>query len=102
MKIKIYKNDDSEIVYFSYMESEKVLNFGSLLEFAKELVYDDELKKLKYSDFEIVGDASLTLYIDTVKELIESILNDEDLLALLHEESENIDETDLYFIDQSV
>lgn len=80
-EIKIAK-DLKGIVIFNYDGDDKPLTFENLKDFSKKLVKLDDIKNYNPS---FVADDEFSLYVDAIKEIIQSIQNDQDLLDLLKE-----------------
>ena len=91
MKIEIYKKENDENVYFSYNDkTDIILNFDNLKELSKVIL--DKKKNGETFEYEIeVNDSELSLYKSTVNEIVKSINEDEELLHLYIEKTNNIE-----------
>ncbi len=89
MKIEIYKKENDENVYFSYNDkTDIILNFDNLKELSKVIL--DKKKNGETFEYEIeVNDSELSLYKSTVNEIVKSINEDEELLHLYIEKTNN-------------
>ncbi len=83
MEIKIYKQNDE--IFIEYGEINDVLNFESLKKLSK-LFLDKKIKNedTNYS-INTNNDTSLLIYDKTVKEVIDSIIKDDELIDLFKE-----------------
>ena len=83
MEIKISKQDDNILI--SYDEVNEILNFDSLKKLSK-LFLD---KKIKNEDVgysvNIDGNKSLDIYKNTVEEVLDSVIDDTELVDLFKE-----------------
>ena len=83
MEIKISKQDDNILI--SYDEVNEILNFDSLKKLSK-LFLD---KKIKNEDVgysvNIDGNTSLDIYKNTVEEVLDSVIDDTELVDLFKE-----------------
>jgi len=87
MKIEIYKKENDENVYYTIDNlNERRLNFDSIKEISKEFL--DKKKNNENTEYEIsVKTSDLELYKTTLSDVINSILDDEELLKLYSENS---------------
>ena len=91
MKIEIYKKENDENVYYTIDSlNERRLNFDSIKEISKNFL--DKKKNNESTEYKIsVRTSDLELYKTTLSDVINSILDDEELLKLYSENSkENI------------
>lgn len=87
MKIEIYKKENDENVYYTIDNlNERRLNFDSIKEISKGFL--DKKKNNESTEYEISARTSdLELYKTTLSDVINSILDDEELLKLYSENS---------------
>ena len=91
MKIEIYKKENDENVYYKIDNlNERRLNFDNIKEISKAFL--DKKKSNESTEYEIsVKSSDLELYKTTLSDVINSILDDEELLKLYSENSkENV------------
>lgn len=81
MKIEIFKKPNDENIYFSY-ESEKeiVLNFENLKNLSK--IFLEKKKKGEDLTYTVESAGELSLYKNTIEDVLNDICQDEDLYEL--------------------
>lgn len=84
MKIEIYKKENDDNIYHSYGDNKDIiLDFENLKNISK-LFLDKKLDDADIS-YEITCANDLDLYKNTLDDILNSILNDEDLINLYKE-----------------
>jgi len=81
MKITITKKENDENIYFEFDKNEKILNFENIKGISVSML--DKKIKGETTEYEIITtDSSLNLYKSTLKNIIDNVINDEELIKL--------------------
>ena len=93
MKINILKKENDENIYYELNGETKKLNFDNIKDISK--MFLEEKKKGQKIEYEVTTDMSeLYLYKTTLDNIIKSICDDEELLELYKENSNQSEEDD--------
>ena len=87
MKIEIYKKANDENIYCSYEKNKDViLNFENIKKIAK--LFLDKKANDEDTSYEIDSSKELILYKNTIGDVIQSLLEDEELINLYKDNKE--------------
>lgn len=87
MKIEIYKKEKDENIYCSYEKNKDViLNFENIKKIAK--LFLDKKVNGEDTSYEVDSSKELILYRNTIKDVIKSLLDDEELINLYKDNKE--------------
>ena len=87
MKIEIYKKEKDENIYCSYEKNKDViLNFENIKKIAK--LFLDKKVNGEDTSYEVDSSNELILYRNTIKDVIKSLLDDDELINLYKDNKE--------------